>query len=520
MSKSIAIYGSHDSSICINPNEGEYRIYEFERLLQERYCKLNDKTNFKDYLKMVYDEIVKEYGHMTFETCYYGQLSNNNLEDLKNVFGCEKFVETPHHPSHAACAYYQSNFDDALIISQDGGGFDNGDVVTFKIFTMLNGILSEVDKFSIDLGNSYTLMSLPISEVNKDGSSWGLSYLSFAGKMMGLTAYGKVRNEWVDLIRNFYSYQRFDGSTHQLDGLMAQLNLPRGVNSLSGEIGYDLAATAQYVFETMTYDLIIPYINKYNLPVIMTGGCALNVLFNQILKDRLSVPLFIPPNPNDCGLSFGKLVLNEPPKEHVKLTYNGFGLLDRDDFDTYVEKYDAKKVTVQEVAELIVDGKIIGLVQGNSEVGPRALGNRSIICDPSYENMKDILNAKVKFREWFRPFAPVVRAEEVEKFFEFKGEAEYMSFAPKVKEEFRGKLASITHVDGTARVQTVTEEQNKYLYDIITEIDKIKNIGVILNTSFNIKGKPILTKIEEALYVLENTDLDYVLINEYLFKQK
>ena len=133
--------------------------------------------------------------------------------------------------------------------------------------------------------------------------------------------------------------------------------------------------------------------------------------------------------------------------------------------------------------------------------------------------MKDILNAKVKFREWFRPFAPVVRLEEVDKYFEFSGESEFMSFAPKVKEDYREKLASITHIDNTARVQTITKDQNKYLYELISEIDKLKGIGVILNTSFNIKGKPILTKIEEAIHVLETTELDYLLIEGFLFKK-
>ena len=519
METSIGIYGSHDSSICIQVN-GTYRIYEFERLLQERYCKLNDKKDFKVYIKIVHDEIINEYGQIKFTNCYYGQLNKENIDDIKDVFGCNNFIETPHHPSHAVCAYHQSGFKDSLIISQDGGGFDNGDVVTFKIFTMIDGILSELEEIPIDLGNAYTLMSLPISEISKPMSSWGLNYLSYAGKMMGITAYGEVVDSWIDPIKTFYKSQRFDGKLQHLQSLLKSINLPTTVNSLKGDTGYALAATAQHVFEKMTEELIMPFIKKHNIPVCMTGGCALNVLFNQKLKDKLSVDLFIPPNPNDCGISFGNLVLHEPPKNQVKLTYNGFGLLDKCELGGYVDKYQAKKVTTKEVAELIVDGNIIGLVQGNSEVGPRALGNRSIICDPSYKDMKDILNAKVKFREWFRPFAPVVKAEDVEKYFEFSGESEFMSFAPKVRKGYRDKLASITHVDNTARVQTITKDQNEYLYSLIGEIDKLKGIGVILNTSFNIKGKPILTKIEEAIHVLYTTELDYVLIEGFLFKKK
>ena len=156
---------------------------------------------------------------------------------------------------------------------------------------------------------------------------------------------------------------------------------------------------------------------------------------------------------------------------------------------------------------------------GDSEVGPSALGNRSIVCDPNIREMKDILNAKVKFREWYRPFAPFCKKEEAHKYFDSPNfeNLEYMSYAPKVREEYTEKLPSITHADNTARLQTVTEESHAHFYELLTEFGKISETNVLLNTSFNIRGFPVLSSIEDALYALNNTQMDYVVIEDYLF---
>lgn len=181
--------------------------------------------------------------------------------------------------------------------------------------------------------------------------------------------------------------------------------------------------------------------------------------------------------------------------------------------------YDTEEVTTEKIFNLITNGKIGGVIQGYSEVGPRALGNRSIICDPSFKDMKDVLNAKVKFREWFRPFAPVCREEDMCDYFDNAFPSEYMSYAPVVKDEYKNKLPSITHNDGTARLQTVNSKQHKLFYDLLSFMKKNEKIPVILNTSFNIKGRPILTTIEDALYVLDNTELDFVVIEDLLVKK-
>lgn len=133
--------------------------------------------------------------------------------------------------------------------------------------------------------------------------------------------------------------------------------------------------------------------------------------------------------------------------------------------------------------------------------------------------MKDILNSKVKNREWYRPFAPVCRLEDVSKYFDFEGESRWMSFCPTVKKEWRNKLVSITHVDNTARVQTVTKDQNPWLYDLLTEFEKVSGVGVLLNTSFNVNGKPILSRYSDAINVYKNTKMDCLLLQDFYFKK-
>jgi carbamoyltransferase len=222
------------------------------------------------------------------------------------------------------------------------------------------------------------------------------------------------------------------------------------------------------------------------------------------------------------------------PEQACDITYKGLPILDQSLLAQTLPEYPNVKKLMDKDEEFhpyeqfkpsilikdLVEGKIIGVVKGQAEHGPRALGNRSIICNPSIPEMKDILNAKVKNREWYRPFAPVVRLEDVSKYFEFEGESRWMSFCPKVKEEWRDKLAAITHVDNTARVQTVTREQNEFLYDLITEFEKETGVGVVLNTSFNVNGKPILSTYKDAFIIYDKTQLDCLLLEDYYIRKE
>ena len=176
-------------------------------------------------------------------------------------------------------------------------------------------------------------------------------------------------------------------------------------------------------------------------------------------------------------------------------------------------------VNIATLANNIIEGKIYGIVRGRSECGPRALGNRSLICSAIIPEMKDILNSKIKNRESFRPFAPVVRLEDVHKYFKSNDELRFMSFNIEIREQYQSLLYAVSNLDNTARVQTVTREQNEFLYDLLTALDEICSHGILLNTSFNLDGKPILNKYSDALSVLDKKDIDGVIFENYLIEK-
>ena len=284
---------------------------------------------------------------------------------------------------------------------------------------------------------------------------------------------------------------------------------------LEGQLAWDIAATTQAVFEQQFFKFAQPYLDQYpQLPVTMAGGCALNVILNTKLLKQRNGKVFVPPNTSDCGVAVGGILLKLKPEQQIDLTYCGAPIMDAHMFSSYIENNPfsvIENVGVADLAKFISLGNIVGIIRGNSEHGPRALGNRSIICNP-VGDMKDVLNAKVKNREWYRPFAPVVRLEDAQKYFHFPDSAQsrHMTYTAEVRDEYKDVIPAIVHVDGTGRIQTVTKQQNEFLYGLLTEFDKISDHGVLLNTSFNVDKKPILTRLSEALQILKDTEMDAV----------
>lgn len=523
MSKALALYSSHDSSICFSPSAHEFRIYEIERFLKKRYCNLNDESDstFVDVMQWVKKQIESEYGLQEYGSLFYGQLPRNRLQMVMNIFEFNHCEEISHHQSHASGSLYQSPFEKALIISSDSGGFEMNDgVQTFCIFIgdksqPMNHNIQRLANLPLDVAGAYTMMAVPISEIKKEDVY--SKYLSYAGKKMGLVGYGNVIHEWIESFKAYYYRPVNEKSLEKLgDDIGFDFS---DINTISGQISFDVAATSQYVFEQVTIAAITPFIERYQLPVILTGGGALNVLLNQRLKNTFPYPVFVPVNPNDCGLSFGMMCLRNPPTEQANIMYSGVGILDINKLPDYVERWKARPVHIRELARILCSGKIVGVMRGNSECGPRALGNRSILAWPGDTTMKDKINDNIKFREFFRPVAPVVRAEDATIYFSPAIDSPFMSFAPWVDEPFREKIPAVVHRDGTARVQTITKEQNQWLYELLSCVEVIKDIGILLNTSFNIKGKPILTTIEDAIEVWQTTDLDCLFIEGYLFEK-
>jgi len=356
----------------------------------------------------------------------------------------------------------------------------------------------------------------------------------YPGKIMGLASYGKVREEWLNAFIAFYksdpnglNYQEKIDVLGENIGVqfIEHIGKPNNSDRIKGEVAWDIAATSQRAFEECFLEIAKPYFEQYpNVPVGITGGCGLNILLNTRLVEEFKRDVFVGPDPNDCGIALGMMLNHLKPQEAFDSTYSGTELLDLDGLATYIQTADCGRITarylnVDTLVKDLVQGKIIGVARGRAEHGPRALGNRSILCNPSLPEMKDVLNMKVKNREWYRPFAPVVRLQDVNKYFEWDKESRWMSFCPKVRLEWREKLAAITHVDGTARVQTVTEEQNEFLYNLLGEFEKETGIGVLLNTSFNLDGKPVTSTVKDAMDVLTKTKMDGLVIeNVYIQK--
>lgn len=531
----ISIYGGHNATVVFEKG-GEYRVIELERLQKQRYYMLFDKSE-EEFISVMRDvlNIAKEHWGIEndFDVCAYGYNGATHLESIKKVINTREIRQFNHHLSHAACAYYQSprptSFDwggkvnklNDIIISFDGGGNDG----VFNVYHANEWKIDPTPVFTSDLnlGHAYMLTGYPIKELK--GQKGGLPHdLALAGKMMGLVAYGKVRDAWLPAMLYFY---RSTGEW-SLQKLGAKIGLELGINTIEGQDAYDFAATSQKAFELLATDLVMKVKDKFNPDFIcLSGGCALNVLFNELLARKHGWGddfLFVPPNSDDGGLAVGQHFLVNPPSKQVKLAYNGLPILDVKNLDSYIQNRKNRKISYQQLAAYLRNGKIVGIIHGDSEVGPRALGNRSIVCDPRISGMKDTLNAKVKFREWFRPFAPVARDCDADKYFVLNQESlenhRFMSFAPSVREEYQGILTEVTHNDNTSRLQTVPNEGDHIFTHILNafeSLDKDKP-AVLLNTSFNIKGFPILSTYEDAFRVLDETELDAVYIDGYLFE--
>ena len=275
-------------------------------------------------------------------------------------------------------------------------------------------------------------------------------------------------------------------------------------------VGYKIAKANQECFEEKFENVMTD--RQYNIGncddnVILVGGCALNVVNNQKIKDR-GFNTFVPPNPSDSGISLGALfwylhlVGIDIPKQDWK--FSGIPLIENKKFRK------KRKTPIKKLASMIQDGAILGIVEGNMEVGPRALGHRSIICDPSVKGIKDKLNADVKHREFYRPFAPIVLEEHLDQYFEREDWSNLytMSYAIKAKVEFESKFPAACHVDGTARVQ-VCDDMESTVYKLLEEVGT-----PLLNTSFNDNGKPIISNVEDAYMMLPS--LDGIVVNGVL----
>lgn len=400
----VAIHLSHDSVLSVDV-AGDVRNIELERIYSKRHYDVrHEGPSLHDLAALVQRE------HHQFHTGIVVGDVDKTAEDLLGLLGVTSIHQVDHHLAHAAAAFYESPFERSLIVSYDGGGNDG----TFRTFvaTRESGVQPLGSGYPLNLGIPYRALAHPIQDIKKpdDGRE-----RSNGGKLMGLAAYGEIRPEWITPLTAYYrkcAAVNTAAPTHmyqwvvaRLEPLGARLRLDLSKNALTGSDARDLARTAQHVFENVFLDTVLPIAIDQGLPICVTGGCALNVVTNQRLAESIDLPIFAPPNPNDSGLAQGALLFRSRPTTPATVTYSGSAIADIDTLPAVAARHRAVEVRPFEITQLLVDGCVVAVMRGNSEHGPRALGNRSILCNPRIPGMKARLNERVKFKEMFRPYA-------------------------------------------------------------------------------------------------------------------
>ena len=290
-----------------------------------------------------------------------------------------------------------------------------------------------------------------------------------------------------------------------------------------------------YAVQTQTQEQVANLIRKAvamsgKKNVVLSGGYGLNCVANYYYLEELKkegINLYVEPVSNDAGTAMGAALLHyrtisrdRTINEQVDTLYNGpTYTYDDTQIKELAEKYEAKideEIENDSIVELLANKNIVAIFQGGSENGPRALGNRSLLFDPSFKDGKDYVN-KVKRREYFRPFAGSILEEDVHEWFDLRGmeSSPTMMYAVNCQEGIAEKIPSIIHIDGTCRIQTVNEKQNKNYYNLIKEFKKKTGTPIVFNTSFNLGGDPLVETLEDALHTLAKSDIEYLYLPEY-----
>lgn len=473
---------------------------------------------------------------------------DNNFNDIKKI----NFSE--HHLSHAASAFFSSPYEEAIILTLDGVGEWATTTVSLGKNNKIN-ILKEIH-FPHSLGLLYSAFTYFL----------GFKVNSGEYKVMGLAPYGEPRFKDIILEKlidvkedgsfrlnmDYFNYATGLTMTNNKFAKLFNMKRREPENELS-QIHMDIAASIQAVTEEIVLKITRFLFKEFKLPnLCMAGGVALNCVANgKILKEGLFKNIWIQPASGDAGGALGAAQafyyqeLDNKRKilrtDLMSGSYLGPQFTD-DQVENELKSCGAnyKKLTsdqiIKDTAKALSEEKAVGWFQGRMEFGPRSLGNRSIIADSRSEKMQKNLNLKVKYRESFRPFAPAVLFEKVSEWFEINSESPYMLLVANVKKSKqiqmtneqknlfgidklnvkRSSIPSVTHVDYSARIQTVHKETNPMFYKLIEEFDKITKYPVLVNTSFNVRGEPIVCSATDAFNCFMGTDLDVLVCNNFI----
>lgn len=456
---------------------------------------------------------------------------------FKHNFGYAPSIQLyHHHTAHAASSYYASGFNDALIITID----NSGDGISTQICTGINGkieVLQQVERPN-SLGTFYSLIT-QYCGFTRDADEY---------KLMGLSAYGKATAIDLSDVLQYTGDGNYVMNSNYLVEIKPGTPFPSKqqvlysdklqqllgfTNRLPGDTVSDniknLAAAAQLQLEQVMTELLKYWIKKTGLSkVCLAGGVSLNCLMNGKLLNLKEVEeLYVPPFAGDMGVSAGCAYLASTESGHMpealKTCYTGKPF-SNEEIEVCMQKakvkYQKVESPAQVAAQLVSDGKIIAWMQGGSEIGPRALGNRSILANPALNDVKNKINVAIKFREDYRPFCPSVIEEDANKYFSMKNiSSPHMTITYKVKQEWWNELAGIVHHDTTARIQTVNNNQNHLFYNYLLELKKLTGHGVTINTSFNTRNHPMVNSPYEALETYYSSGLDALVMGNFLLQK-
>ena len=487
-------------------------------------------------------------------------LINHLKEHDPNFKEFKKINFSEHHLSHAASSFYPSPFDEAIILTADGVG-------EWATTTVAIGKGNNVDiKKEIHFPHSLGLLYSAFTYYT------GFKVNSGEYKLMGLAPYGKpiysdkILNNLIEvkddgtfrMDQDFFNYATGLTMTNdKFHNLFGQKPRDSKKENLT-EFHMDIAASIQKVTEDIVIKLAKSIKQEYNIPnLCLAGGVALNCVANgKLLKEKIFDNIWVQPAAGDAGGSLGAalalwhLELNNPRKVNTDDDMKGSYLgpeFSNENIKEYLSQVGANFILydesefIEKVSDALIEGKAIGWFQGRMEFGPRALGSRSIIADPRNEKMQKNLNLKVKYRESFRPFAPSIIRENVSEWFDIDCDSPYMLTVANVKSEKcikmnkdeeklfgieklnikRSEIPAVTHVDYSARIQTVSKNRNPKYYKLLTEFNKKSGCPIVVNTSFNVRGEPIVNTPEDAFKCFMGTELDVLAIgNFYLEKEK
>jgi len=532
--KICGLWSGHDCSFAILENGMPIIHAEYERYNREK-CTPGDSVKFFE----------DRYENASDITVYASAFPLSKLQKYEGSFS--RLIENTqesngnlymfsHHRCHAANAFYSSNINDAITITMDGGGVESheGAETACTIWHGKNNSMNLLKTFmphEINIGGVWSRITRYVFKLQN-----GWPYGGQEGTIMAMAALGNSQKYHDDFFKMLTSdiipagmkpSDQPIGPTSDRDPRHPYLEPWAAIARVSEQDKFDLAAGLQSATEQVIRS-IIKYaigLSPETKNICLSGGVVLNSVAMGKIKEWFPniEEVYIPPVPYDAGLSIGaaQIVWHEVMKNpRISWKDNFTPYLGerwtRDHFNSIIEDkpVNTQEATVEDVISLLEDGNIVCVFNEGSESGRRALGNRSILADPRNKDMKDIINKKVKHRQWFRPFAPSILQESGEEWFENYQHSPYMQFVLKFKKDKLEKVPAVVHFDGTARLQTVSKNDNSWYYGFLKKWEEKTGVPIILNTSFNDR-EPICENVDHAISCFLGTEIDFLFFPEY-----